>query len=107
MRNSSALLASLTSLDDQETLDKVATLLENVPAALSIVADTIRTNALSLDEILQRLQAYTPREGNKAKAAVERAFQLLNLMLSEEGTWDAEPGRGRLWGLGGSSMAGE
>jgi len=82
--DSLALLASLTSLDDQETLDQVATLLENVPAALSIVADTIRTNVLSLAEILQRLQAYTPREGNKAKAAVERAFQLLHSMLSEE-----------------------
>src|SRR5215216_75051 len=82
--DSLTLLASLTSLDDQETLEQIATLLENVPAALSIVADTIRANALRLDEILQRLRSYIPREGNKAKAAVERAFQLLSSTLTEE-----------------------
>jgi hypothetical protein len=82
--DSLALLASLTSVNDQETLSQIATLLENVPAALSIVADTIRTDLLSLDEVLERLRAYTPREGIKAKAAVERAFQLLYSTLSED-----------------------
>jgi hypothetical protein len=83
-QDSLALLASLTSVDDQETLAQIAVLLENVPAALGIVADTIRSNILSLDEVLKRLQSYTPRETNKAKAAVERAFQLLSSTLTEE-----------------------
>jgi hypothetical protein len=82
--DSLALLASLTGVDDQETLAQIATLLENVPAALSMVADTIRINVLSLDEVLKRLQSYTPKEGNKAKAAVERAFQLLSSTLTED-----------------------
>lgn len=82
--DSLALLANLTSVEDRETLDQIATLLENVPAALSIVADTIRMNVLGLEEVLKGLRAYTPREANKAKAAVERAFQLLYSTLTDE-----------------------
>ncbi len=82
--DSLALLASLTNVEDQATLDQIATLLENVPAALSIVADTLRTNILSLADVSERLRSYTPKEGNKTKAAVERAFQLLYSTLTEE-----------------------
>ena len=78
------LLLSLTSSDDRETLGQIAALLENVPAALSIVADTMRTDGLSAGELLQRLQSYTPKEQNKAKAALERAFLLLSSMLTED-----------------------
>ncbi len=82
--DSLALLASLTSVDDQETLAQIAALLENVPAALSIVADTMRVDGLSVDEVLKRLHSYTPREENKAKAALERAFHLLSSSLTED-----------------------
>jgi hypothetical protein len=82
--DSLAMLSSLTSVEDQETLAQIAALLENVPAALSIVADTIRTNVFGLDEVLKRLHSYTPQEGNKTKAAVERAFQLLYSTLTED-----------------------
>ncbi len=82
--DSLTLLASLTSSDDQEILAQIAALLENVPAALSIVADTIRTDGLSPEDVLTRLQSYTPKEQNKAKAALERAFYLLSSSFSEE-----------------------
>lgn len=82
--SSLTLLASLTSSEDRETLHKIATLLENVPAALNMVADIIRMNILSLEEALERLQSYSPREGNKTRAAVERAFRLLYSTLTEE-----------------------
>lgn len=82
--DSLALLASLSSVDDREALDQIAALLENVPAALSIVADTIRVNGLTAGDVLSRLQSYTPRETNKSKAAVERAFHLIHSVLSEE-----------------------
>lgn len=78
------LLTNLTSIDDQETLGQIAALLENVPAALSLVADAIRVSGLSEEDALERLQAYTPREQNKARAAVERAFQLVYSTLSED-----------------------
>ncbi len=78
------LLASLTNGEDQETLAQIATLLENVPAALSIVADTMRTDGLSADDALRRLQSYTPKEQNKGKAALERAFHLLSSLLTED-----------------------
>lgn len=82
--DSLTLLASLTSVDDQETLAQIAALLENVPAALSLVADAIRVSDLSADEVLIRLQSYTPREQNKARAAVERAFQLMYSTLTDD-----------------------
>ena len=82
--DSLALLTSLTSGEDQATLTQIATLLENVPAALGMVGDTIRMNILSLEEVLERLQSYTPGETNKAKAAVERAFHLVSSTLTEE-----------------------
>lgn len=82
--DSLALLASLTSVENPESLAQIAALLENVPAALGMVADTIRTNVLSLDEVLKRLQSYTPAERDKVKAAVERAFQLLASTLTED-----------------------
>jgi hypothetical protein len=55
-----------------------------VPAALSIVADTMRTDGLGVEDVLKRLQSYTPREQNKAKAALERAFYLLSSSLTED-----------------------
>jgi hypothetical protein len=82
--DSLVLLASLTSVDDQETLAQLAALLENVPAALGIVADTMRTDGLNVVDVLKRLQSYTPREQNKAKAALERAFYLLSSSLTED-----------------------
>ena len=78
------LLAGLTNGEAQETLAQIATLLENVPAALSIVADTMRTDGLSAEDVLQRLQSYTPTEQNKGKAALERAFHLLSSLLTED-----------------------
>jgi hypothetical protein len=82
--SSLTLLASLTSIEDRETLQKIAALLEHVPAALNMVADIIRMNILTLEEALERLQSYTPREGNKTRAAVERAFRLLYSTLTDE-----------------------
>ncbi len=82
--DSLALLASLTSIDDQETLAPIAALLENLPAALSMVADTMRVDGLSVDDVLGRLEAYTPKEQNKARAALERALYLLSGSLSED-----------------------
>ncbi|MEP6894103.1 MAG: hypothetical protein ABI986_00720 [Chloroflexota bacterium] len=78
------LLASLTNSDDQEALAQIAALLENVPAALDIAADTMRTDGLSADDVLKRLQSYTPAEQNKGKAALERAFHLLSSLLTED-----------------------
>lgn len=82
-KDSLDLLVSLTNLDDQKTLVQIATLLENMPAALSMVADTIRVDGLQVDDVLRRLQSYHPREENKAKAAVERAFRLVYSILPE------------------------
>ena len=78
------LLTNLTSINDQETLGRIAVLLEYVPAALSLVADAIRVSGLSEEDALERLQTFTPREHNKAKAAVERAFQLMYSTLTED-----------------------
>ena len=78
------LLTNLTSIDDQETLGRIAALLENVPAALSLVADAIRVSGLSEEEALERLHSYALKEQNKAKAAVERAFQLMYSTLTED-----------------------
>ncbi len=82
--DSLTLLTSLTSVDDQETLAQIATLLENVPAALSMVADSMRVDGLSAADVLKRLQSYTPKEQNKPKAALERAFYLLSSSLTED-----------------------
>jgi NB-ARC domain-containing protein len=78
------LLASLANGENQETLVQIATLLENVPAALSIIVDTMRTDGLSADDVLQRLQSYTPTEQNKGKAALERAIHLLSSLLTAD-----------------------
>jgi hypothetical protein len=78
------LLANSTSIDNQEQLSQLAALLENIPAALSIVANTIRQKGLSVDEAFTRLQAYTPVEKDKSRAAEERAFALMFATLADE-----------------------
>ena len=79
-----ALLASSTSADDQETLSKIATLLENVPAALITVSNAIRQKGLKVDDAFARLQAHSPVEKDKAKVALERAFALMFSTLTED-----------------------
>jgi hypothetical protein len=78
------LLASSTRVDDQETLARIAALLEDVPAALITVANAIRQKDLKVDDAFARLQSYTPTEKDKEKAALERAFALMFLTLTEE-----------------------
>jgi GTPase SAR1 family protein len=82
--DSLTLLANSTSVDDQETLSKLAALLENVPAALITVANAIRQKDLKVDDAFARLQSYTPVEKDKTKAALERAFALMFSTLTEE-----------------------
>ena len=78
------LLAHSMNVDDQEILSGLATLLENVPAALIMVANAIRQKELKVDDAFARLQSYTPVEKDKAKAALERAFALMFSTLTEE-----------------------
>lgn len=78
------LLQTSTRVDDQETLARLATLLENVPAALITVANAIRQKDLKAEDALERLQAYTPVEKDKTKIALERAFALMFSTLTEE-----------------------
>ena len=78
------LLANSMSIDDQEILSRLATLLENVPAALIMVANAIRQKDLKVDDAFARLQSYTPIEKDKAKAALERAFALMFSTLTED-----------------------
>ena len=82
--DSLALLTSLTNVEDQEALGQIAALLDNVPAALGIVADTLRTNILSVEEARQRLQSYQPKATDKVKAGLERAFDLLSSTFTED-----------------------
>lgn len=82
--DSLTLLATSTNADDQETLSRIATLLENVPAALITVANAIRQKDLKVDDAFARLQAYMPVEKDKAKAALERAFALMFSTLTED-----------------------
>ena len=77
------LLASSTRVDDQETLARIAALLEDVPAALITVANAIRQKDLKVDDAFARLQSYTPTEKDKEKAALERAFALMFSTLTE------------------------
>src|SRR5690606_31712597 len=50
----------------------------------NMVADIVRMNVPTLDEALERLRPYTPREANKTRAADERACQLLYSTLTDE-----------------------
>ena len=79
-----SLLITSTKVDDQETLSKIATLLENVPAALITVANAIRQKGLKVNDAFTRLQAYTPIEKDKTKAALERAFAVMFSTLTED-----------------------
>jgi hypothetical protein len=82
--DSLTLLVTSTRVDDQETLSKIAMLLENVPAALITVANAIRQKDLKVDDAFARLQAYSPVEKDKTKAALERAFAVMFSTLTED-----------------------
>ena len=82
--DSLALLVSSTKIEDKETLSAIATLLENVPAALIMVANAIRQKGLNEDDAFARLQAYTPVEKDKTKVALERAFAVMFTTLTED-----------------------
>ena len=78
------LLVERTKVDDRETLAQIAALLENVPAALTVVANAISKKGLKVDEALTRLQTHTPVEKDKTRAAMDRAFALVVSTLTEE-----------------------
>lgn len=82
--DSLALLADTMNAEDLESLTQLASLLENIPAALIAVANVISDKGLDLEEALSRLQAYTPAEKDKAKAALDRAFAFIFSTLNEE-----------------------
>jgi hypothetical protein len=78
------LLVERTKVDDRETLAQIAALLENVPAALTVVANAISKKGLNVDEALTRLQTSTPVDKDKTRAAMDRAFALVVSTLTEE-----------------------
>ena len=78
------LLVERTKVEDRETLTQIAALLENVPAALTVVANAISKKGLKVDEALTRLQTHTPIEKDKTRAAMDRAFALVVSTLTEE-----------------------
>jgi hypothetical protein len=78
------LLVERSKSNDREILAQIATLLENIPAALTVVANVISKKGLVVQEALRRLQSYTSSEKDKTKAALNRAFNLIFSTLTEE-----------------------
>jgi hypothetical protein len=82
--DSVTLLANRSKVTDQEALARIAALLDNVPAALSAVANAIFRKRLTVEEAVTRLGSYTSREKDKEKASLDRAFALIYSTLTEE-----------------------
>ncbi|HLF25700.1 MAG TPA: hypothetical protein VJG32_05145 [Anaerolineae bacterium] len=80
------LLAARAGLElDEATraaLDAMCALLTDVPLALVTAANAIRENNLPLDRARQILRAATPGSSDPLRAGVERAWALVNSMLS-------------------------
>src|SRR5262245_53564296 len=78
------LLVGRTNVDDRETLGEIASLLDNVPAALIVVANVISKKGKTANDVLSHLQSYEPKEKDKARAALDRAFEFIVSTLTEE-----------------------
>lgn len=73
-------------LDDanQVPADRIAQLLDDVPAALAIVANVIREKGLKLIDVLDQLRTAAASSKEAGRAALERAWALMWNQLSED-----------------------
>ncbi|HVN16762.1 MAG TPA: ATP-binding protein, partial [Anaerolineales bacterium] len=67
----------------QPLADQIAALLDDVPAALVMVANVIREKKVKLADALEALRGVSPSSQDKEQAAVERAWTLMWNQLSE------------------------
>ncbi len=82
--DSLALLAARTGRNETEIFAEMAALLNNLPAALVMVANSISNDRITAPEALARLKSYRPSAADKNKAALEASFALILSVAGED-----------------------
>jgi hypothetical protein len=72
----------------RQVIDQICLILEDVPLAITTIANAIRQKRLQLNQVVDGLMGLEPqppsRDNDKLQAAIERSFGLLYLYLSEQ-----------------------
>ena len=78
------LLADKTGLNEPEAFTEITKILNDLPAALTTVANIIRDGRITVPFALERLKSYKSKEKDKNKAALETSFALMLSVVSDD-----------------------